>query len=139
MKCPSGNPGMPVEVCNTKMVWLHTCAKSKCTTGSSDEESEKEEGSNDKEKDERLQDLLGPAMTQTIPSMITTNKGVIDLDNNSNSGSDSDMLAFIQRPTKKSKNSSKSEKKKSLPSLVSSLINSVVRKNVIVQDKKSLE
>eukprot|EP00957_Ditylum_brightwellii_P131618 10038144-Ditylum_brightwellii.AAC.1 len=43
MKFPSGNPGMPVEVCNAKMVWLYIHAERKCATGTSDEESEKEE------------------------------------------------------------------------------------------------
>eukprot|EP00957_Ditylum_brightwellii_P168511 12826750-Ditylum_brightwellii.AAC.1 len=130
MKCPSGNPGVPVKVCNMKMVWLHIHAKSECTTESSDEESEKEEGSDDKEEDEKLQDLLGPAMTQTTPFAMTANKGVINLENNNNSEAAS---------TEKSKNSSKAAKKKSLFFSVSSSINSVERKRVIAQAKKSLE
>eukprot|EP00957_Ditylum_brightwellii_P001311 102896-Ditylum_brightwellii.AAC.1 len=109
--CPSGNPGMPVEVHNIKMVWLHIYTKSKCTTGSSDEESEKEERSNDKEEVEKLQDLLGPAIAQTIPSMMVANKGVIDLDNNSDSDSDLDMSAFIQRPTKNPRTQAKLQRR----------------------------
>eukprot|EP00957_Ditylum_brightwellii_P198287 15109912-Ditylum_brightwellii.AAC.1 len=54
-------------------------------------------------------------MAQTMHSMMAATKDVIDLENNNDSCSSlgSDMLALIQRPTKKLKNSSEVAKKKS--------------------------
>eukprot|EP00957_Ditylum_brightwellii_P210783 15365392-Ditylum_brightwellii.AAC.1 len=127
MKCPSGDPGMPVEVHNAKMACLHIRAKSKCATGSSDDESEKEGSDNDEEEDDNSQELLGgAAMEQTIPSMMTAKKGVIKLD--SNSGSDSDISAF-EKPFKKAKNVSELPKRKSSSFSVPSSINTVERKH----------
>eukprot|EP00957_Ditylum_brightwellii_P006619 502406-Ditylum_brightwellii.AAC.1 len=101
MKCPSGNPGMPVEVRNMKMVWLHIQL--------------------------RVDAPLGPVMkSQRKKKEAMTKKKM-------------NVLAFIRRPTEKSKNSSKAAKKKSLFFLVSTSINSVEGKRVIAQAKKLLE
>eukprot|EP00957_Ditylum_brightwellii_P008937 676475-Ditylum_brightwellii.AAC.1 len=109
MKCPSGDPGMVAEVCNAKMAWLHICAKSECTTGSSDDEADKLASDDDVVETQEL--LGGESMAQTIPS-ITTPKKVIKLDNESGSGSNTDMLAF-EKPFKRAKNVISPPKKKS--------------------------
>eukprot|EP00957_Ditylum_brightwellii_P121696 9281328-Ditylum_brightwellii.AAC.1 len=91
MKCPSGDPGMAVEVCDVKKVRLHIHAKSKCATGSSDKEMDKEASDDEEVEDNNSQELLGgAAMAQTMPSIMTAKK-VIELDNESGSGSYADM------------------------------------------------
>eukprot|EP00957_Ditylum_brightwellii_P056444 4278229-Ditylum_brightwellii.AAC.1 len=67
-KAPSSDPAIAHKIRETKMVWLQICAKSKCTTGSS-EECASESKDKDNEDDMELQELLTPQMTQTIPSL----------------------------------------------------------------------
>eukprot|EP00957_Ditylum_brightwellii_P079575 6050454-Ditylum_brightwellii.AAC.1 len=65
-KAPSCDPAIAQEIREAKMAWLQICAKSECSTGSS-EESVSE--SKDKEYDVELQELLAPQMAQANPSL----------------------------------------------------------------------
>eukprot|EP00957_Ditylum_brightwellii_P047837 3633572-Ditylum_brightwellii.AAC.1 len=125
VKCPSGDPGMAVEVRDAKMTWLHLREKSKCATGSSDKEMDKE--ASDDEEVEGSQELLGgEAKAQTMPFLMTAKKA-IELDNESGSGSNTDLSAF-EKSFKRAKNVSALPKKKSSSFSVSSLVNTVERK-----------
>eukprot|EP00957_Ditylum_brightwellii_P211665 15366446-Ditylum_brightwellii.AAC.1 len=135
MKCPSGDPGMATEVCNAKMAWLHILAKIRCATGSSDNETDQSDSDDDVVETQEL--LEGESMAQSMPSTMTTKK-VIELDNESVSGSDTDMSAF-ENPFKRAKNVSSPPKITSSSFSLSSSVNTVERKKVIMQAKKTLE
>eukprot|EP00957_Ditylum_brightwellii_P209444 15361796-Ditylum_brightwellii.AAC.1 len=116
--------------------------KSECSTGSSEESVSESEEEDDKEVD-ISKELLDPHMVQTIPSLLEKKKGVVELEEDESSNSESDVSAFQENPFKKLKK----ESPVANPAVKKSRDNAVVDKteilsvalSVLMSDKKNDE